>query len=140
MTTQDEDLFAGLSSVPPYLIAEDVLSRIAALPDVPEEILGLVHVAEARISMARRSRPRTPRGRGWLAKVTSFTFPRTFAQAWGDDGQQHLCFTVEVTDGGRAALGRQIEVQVPLSEAERLGKQMGSMATTLRAKTEVGEG
>lgn len=92
-------------------------------------------------------------GRRWLAKVTSFGFPRTFStgplprtggivedilsEAVGR--HHHVCFTVEITDGGARAVGREVEVQVPADEAMRLGQQMIRIATALLPAPREGE-
>ena len=79
--------------------------------------------------------------RSWLAKVTSFAFPRTFSTGplpKTDDidvlvevgrRHHHVCFTVQITDGSKHAVGREVEVQVPADEAMKLGQQMVRVAT-----------
>lgn len=82
--------------------------------------------------------------RRWLAKVTSFAFPRTFAvgpmpqardfpdleshlRAVGEAAKKehHICFTAEITvGGGKKAVGREVEVQIPDEDAERLAHQI----------------
>lgn len=78
--------------------------------------------------------------RTWLAKVTSFAFPRTFSTGplpATDDvatlrdaarRHHHVCFTVQITDGGKRAVGREVEVQLSADEAMELGPQMVSIA------------
>jgi hypothetical protein len=78
--------------------------------------------------------------RTWLAKVTSFAFPRTFSTEPlpnADDvaglmqtarRHHHVCFTVEVTDGGKQAIGRRVEIQIPADDALRLSQQMARIA------------
>ncbi|MFD7661307.1 hypothetical protein [Streptomyces sp. NPDC059788] len=68
--------------------------------------------------------------RAWLAKVTSFAFPCTFTRSWG--AEHHVRFTVVVTDGGKTAIGREVEVQMPVADAERLGQQMLRIAAHQR--------
>jgi hypothetical protein len=89
--------------------------------------------------------------RAWLAKVTSFAFPRTFSTGplpKTDDiavlmqsaaRHHHVCFTVQITDGTKHATGREIEVQVPATEAIKLGQQMVRIATALLPATGDGE-
>lgn len=89
--------------------------------------------------------------RTWLAKVTSFAFPRTFSTGplpKTDDinvlmeagrRHHHVCFTVQITGGGRHAIGREIEVQVPADEAMKLGQQMVRVATALLPAPSEGE-
>ncbi len=89
--------------------------------------------------------------RAWLAKVTSFAFPRTFSTGplpKTDDidvlmaaGRQHhhVCFTVQVTDGTKHAVGREIEVQIPADDAIRLGQQMVRIANALLPAVHEGE-
>lgn len=79
----------------------------------------------------------------WLAKVTSFAFPRTFSTGplpETDDiavlleagrRHHHVCFTVRITDGTKHAIGREVEVQIPADEAIKLGQQMVRVATAL---------
>jgi hypothetical protein len=78
--------------------------------------------------------------RAWLAKVTGFAFPRTFSTgplpktsdltALLEAGRRHhhVCFTVEITDGGKQAVGRQVEIQIPADDALRLSQQMARIA------------
>jgi hypothetical protein len=89
--------------------------------------------------------------RTWLAKVTSFAFPRTFSTGplpKTDDiavlmeagcRHHHVCFTVQITDGTKHASGREIEVQIPATEAIKLGQQMVRVATALLPATGDGE-
>ncbi|MEU0656037.1 hypothetical protein ABZ485_27865 [Streptomyces albogriseolus] len=89
--------------------------------------------------------------RVWLAKVTSFAFPRTFSTGplpKTDDinvlmeagrRHHHVCFTVQITDGGKHAVGREIEVQVSADEAMKLGQQMVRIATALLPAPREGE-
>jgi hypothetical protein len=142
------------SDRPTQDIAKDALNAVAACLDEwegsdwatsrpTEQIRDVVELASARLRMARQMRPsrRTPR---WLAKVTSFAFPRTFAtttqpprpDAYATDEEfiaasaewgrkhHHLCFTVQIAEGGKAAVGREVEVQVPDEDAERLARQI----------------
>jgi len=136
VTAAGGDNLAWLREYPSrYLIAEEALKRILAIskqPNAVEEIRTLALVAQAHIDRAQGSRPRVSNRRGWLAKISGFAFPRTFARAWGEDAKHHVCFTVEITDGGKAATGRQVEVQMPVDEAERLGQQMLRMAAYQR--------
>lgn len=89
--------------------------------------------------------------RAWLAKVTSFAFPRTFSTGplpKTDDidvlmaaGRQHhhVCFTVQITDGTKHAVGREVEVQISADEAMKLGQQMVRIATALLPAPREGE-
>lgn len=89
--------------------------------------------------------------RAWLAKVTSFAFPRTFSteplpNAADVAGlmqvarrHHHVCFTVEVTGGGKHAIGRQVEIQVPADDALRLSQQMARIAEHQLASTREAE-
>jgi hypothetical protein len=81
--------------------------------------------------------------RAWLAKVTSFAFPRTFSTGplpktndltvLADAGRRHhhVCFTVQITDGTKHSVGREVEVQIQADEALKLGQQMVRIATAL---------
>jgi hypothetical protein len=92
------------------------------------------------------SAPRT-----WLAKVTSFAFPRTFSTGplpKTDDldvlveagrRHHHVCFTVHITEGGKHAVGREVEVQIQADEALKLGQQMVRVATALLPAPREGE-
>lgn len=89
--------------------------------------------------------------RAWLAKVTSFAFPRTFSTeplpATNDVAvlleagrrHHHVCFTVEITDGTKHAVGRQVEIQVPADDALRLSQQMARIAEHQLASTREAE-
>ncbi|MFF4187081.1 hypothetical protein ACFYZ9_28205 [Streptomyces sp. NPDC001691] len=115
------------------------------LPQISEA----VELILLKIDVDRRQR--RPHGgggrRSWLAKVTSFAFPRVFAPqtsvaarepapeqmteeellrhtAAVGQAHNHVCFTVEITDGPKTAAGRQVEVQLQDAEAERLAFQI----------------
>lgn len=114
-----------------YEIAEQALKQIGDFLDEWEgsdwaatrpaqEIRGLLDIANARIRMASSIRDR--RNARWLARVTSFAFPRREG-----DGNR-LCFTVDITDGPKSAKGRKVEVQIPDTEAERLAGQIIGLA------------
>lgn len=89
--------------------------------------------------------------RAWLAKVSSFAFPRTFSTGplpKTDDlnvlvqagrRHHHVCFTVQITDGTKQAVGREVEVQLPADDAIKLGQQMVRIATTLLPASREGE-
>lgn len=89
--------------------------------------------------------------RAWLAKVTSFAFPRTFStgplpktdniNVLMEAGRRHhhVCFTVQITDGGKQAVGREVEVQISADEAMKLGQQMVRIATALLPASSEGE-
>lgn len=85
-----------------------------------QDIENLVRVANARIRMAASIRDR--RNARWLARVTSFSFPRPHEQG------ERLCFTVDITDGPKTAKGRKVEVQIPESDAVTLAEQILRMA------------
>lgn len=90
-------------------------------------------------------------GRKWLARVTSFAFPRTFsvgplpntedATVFLEAARQqhHVCFTVQITDGSKSAMSREVEVQLPADDAIRLGQQMVQVATALLPAPRQGE-
>ncbi|MFC7794564.1 hypothetical protein [Streptomyces cinereoruber] len=99
----------------------------------PDEVHQIAETAVALLNMHQRNRP--GRKRTWLAKVASFAFPRTFATAWGDTGEQYVCFTASITKGGKQAVGREIELQLSVEEAERLGQQMLRMVEFQRRQT-----
>ena len=92
---------------------------------------------------------RTPRK--WLGRVTSFAFPRTFSTGplpTTDDTavlmeaarrHHHVCFTVQITDGCKHAMVREVEVQLPADEAMKLGQQMVRVATALLPAPREGE-
>lgn len=91
------------------------------------------------------------RARAWLAKVTSFAFPRTFSTGplpktrdldvlmQAGRRHHHICFTVQITDGTKQAVGREVEVQLPADEAIKLGQQMVRIATALLPAFREGE-
>ncbi|MEU7435707.1 hypothetical protein AB0B07_33440 [Streptomyces sioyaensis] len=96
--------------------------------------------------------------RAWLAKVTSFAFPRSFAvgtpplakdypdlaahlaaAAEYAAKEHHVCFTIQIIDGTKHATGREVEVQVPAADAMKLGQQMVRIATALLPPSREGE-
>lgn len=96
--------------------------------------------------------------RDWLAKVTSIAFPRSFAVGTPPMAkdypnleahltacteyaakEHHVCFTAQITDGTKHAIGREVEVQIPAAEAMKLGQQMVRVATYLRPALREGE-
>ena len=89
--------------------------------------------------------------RAWLANVTSFAFPRTFATGplpKTDDlavllkagrRHHHVCLTIQITDGTKHAVGREVEVQIQADEAIKLGQQMVRVATALLPAPREGE-
>lgn len=138
MSASGEDFLA----TPRALLMEDVLGSVRAMAKLPnppiDDIRKTLDLAHARLEMLGRRRPGRTRERfAWLAKVTSFAFPRTFFTA--PRGVEHpprehqrVCFTVEVTEGGgRQGVGREIEVQLPLADAMKFGAQMVRVAQQL---------
>ncbi|MGP3738001.1 hypothetical protein ACTWJ9_33365 (plasmid) [Streptomyces sp. GDS52] len=152
MTGQGEGAIEDVFAAPTSLTAETALRQINHLlanGASPEDVRGVVVSAIARIDMMRRSRPprQSGRKRRWLARLTSAAFPRSFAvgtppmakdypdleahlaaAAEYAAKEHHVCFTIEITDGGAGATGREIEVQVPADDALRFGPQMVRIA------------
>lgn len=126
-----------LYSVPSGLAASAVyrLHHLLEAGADREELAEVVATAAALLDMSQRGRSPLVRKRSWLAKVSSAAFPRTFARAWGDAGEPYVCFTVDITEGGKQALDRQVEVQLPVEDAERLGQQMLRMVEFQRGQT-----
>ncbi|WP_327259951.1 hypothetical protein [Streptomyces sp. NBC_01240] len=122
MTAAGEDLLA----VHPAAIAEAALRQIHDLADQAalDEIRSVAVMAVASIDMHRRSQSGRARGRAWLAKMTSAAFPRCFTAQWNEPAKNHLCFTVQITEGVKNVIGRPVEVQVPDEDAERLARQI----------------
>ncbi|MFF3734034.1 hypothetical protein ACFYXM_27940 [Streptomyces sp. NPDC002476] len=139
-------------AIPPSLLAETTLHELLALSrkkgTTLRQIKEALELTLLKIDVDRRQR-RPYRGgrRSWLARVTSFAFPRTFATkafafARAVDPEQmteedllrqaaaeaqahnHICFTIEITDGPKTAAGREVEVQLQDAEAERLVGQI----------------
>ncbi|MFI1225889.1 MULTISPECIES: hypothetical protein [unclassified Streptomyces] len=134
------------------LPAEAALRELLALSrqrnTTPAQITQAVEVALLKIDDdRRRCRPHGGGRRPLLARVTSFAFPRVFApqpsaaahapapkQMTEEDllrhvaaegrAHNHICFTVEITDGPKAMAGREVEVQVQDAEAEKLAGQI----------------
>lgn len=89
--------------------------------------------------------------RPWLAKVTSFAFPRTFSTGplpKTDDiavlleagrRHHHVCFTVQITNGTKHAAGREVEVQIPADDAIKLSQHMARIANALLPAAREGE-
>lgn len=133
--------------IPRYEIAERALASLRSEIDqwrdngksqmsLLVEIAHILDLADTRLRMMslRRRRP----GANWLAKATSFTYPRQFAGEWGADPDPHLCMQIEITDGPKAARDRYIEIQLPDNEAERLAKQILDMIEHRRKAGEEG--
>ncbi|MEU3261028.1 hypothetical protein ABZ694_25100 [Streptomyces albidoflavus] len=136
MSAQGEGLYGEILSAAPPVLAEAAIRRVHELLEAGADTADIRELADtsiALLNMHQRNRP--GRKRAWLAKVTSFAFPRTFATAWGDTGKHHVCFTASVTKGGKQAVGREIEVQLPVAEAERLAQQMLRMVEFQRGQT-----
>lgn len=132
-----ENLYGDVLAAAPPVLAEAAIRRVHELLDAgadPEDVRELATTSVALLNMHQRNRP--GRKRAWLAKVTSFAFPRTFASAWGDAGQPYVCFTASITKGGKQAVGREIELQLPVEDAERLGQQMLRMVEFQRRQTQ----
>lgn len=123
MTAVGEDLLA----VHPGAIAEAALRHILDLAQDEDGFKGVRDIATmavASIDMHRRGRRGSSRRRLWLAKVTSFAFPRCFTAQWGEPARNHVCFTVELSEASKKAVGCAVEVQLPDADAERLARQM----------------
>ncbi|MGW0603933.1 hypothetical protein [Streptomyces sp. NPDC002640] len=143
-------------ATPSALLAETALRELLTLSrgkgTTLAQITEAAELSLLEIDIDRRQR--RPRGSGhpWLAKVTSFAFPRAFATRVSAaarasapeqmteeellrhataEGQahNHICFTAEITDGPKTAAGRQIEVQLPDTEAEKLANQILKLIT-----------
>lgn len=131
-----DDLYGDVLAAAPPVLAETAIRRVHELLEAganTADIYELVETSVALLNMHQRNRP--GRKRAWLAKVTSFAFPRTFATAWGNTGEHYVCFTGSITKGGKHAVGREIEVQLPVDDAERLGQQMLRMVKFQRGQT-----
>lgn len=131
MTGQGAQPYGEVLSAAPPVLAEAAIRRVHELLDAgadTDDVHEVAATAVALLNMHQRGRSSQGRKRTWLAKVTSFTFPRTFARAWGDTGEHYVCFTAKITEGGKQALDREVELQLPVEDAERLGQQMLSIA------------
>ncbi|MEU1327157.1 hypothetical protein [Streptomyces microflavus] len=131
-----DNLYGDVLAAAPPVLAEAAIRRVHELLEAGAEsadVHEVVTTSVALLNMHQRNRP--GRKRAWLAKVTSFAFPRTFATAWGDTGEHYVCFTGSITKGGKQAVGREIEVQLPVDDAERLGQQMLRMVAFQRGQT-----
>ncbi|MFB8122081.1 hypothetical protein ACFVG1_12915 [Streptomyces bacillaris] len=131
-----DDLYGAVLASAPPVLAEAAIRRVHELLEAGADsatIHEVVTTSVALLNMHQRNRP--GRKRAWLAKVTSFAFPRTFATAWGDTGEHYVCFTGSITKGGKQAVGREIEVQLSIEDAERLGQQMLRMVEFQRGQT-----
>lgn len=128
-------LYGDVLAAAPPVLAEAALRRVHELLEAGADTAAVhevVTTSVALLNMHQRNRP--GRKRAWLAKVTSFAFPRTFATAWGDTGEHYVCFTGSITKGGKQTVGREIEVQLPIEDAERLGQQMLKMVDFQRGQ------
>lgn len=140
-----DDLYGDVLSASPSMLAETALRQLHSLVTAgasAEEIQQVATTSVALLNMRQRSRGFRGR-KQWLAKVTSFAFPRTFSTGplpkTGDvdvlmeagSRHHHMCFTVQVTDGTKHAIGRELEVQMPADDAMKLGQQMVRIATAL---------
>ncbi|WP_098007813.1 hypothetical protein [Streptomyces sp. sk226] len=131
-----DGLYGAVLAAAPPVLAEAALRRVHELLEAgadSADVHEVVTTSVALLDMHQRNRP--GRKRAWLAKVTSFAFPRTFATAWGNTGEHYVCFTGAITKGGKQAVGREIEVQLPVDDAERLGQQMLRMVEFQRGQT-----
>ena len=135
----------------PAVLASEALRAIRDMAERPgasvDDIREVADLALTRLSLAGRFRDRTRQRIQWLAKVTSFAFPRTFyvgALPQTDDPatlleaarrQHHVCFTVQITQGGgKDARHREVEVQVPADKAMQLGQQIVRIAQSFDHK------
>lgn len=135
MTSRGADLRA---TAPAVLAAESLraIRDLASQPGVSvDQIRETAELAVTRLDFVTASRAHSGKRFRWLAKVTSFGFPRTFSTGplAGDPessrDHHHVCFTVQVTrGGGQATVDRDIEVQVPADRAMQLGQQLVRIA------------
>ena len=131
-----DNLYGAVLAAAPPVLAEAAIRRIHELLEAgadSADVHEVVTTSVALLNMHQRNRP--GRKRTWLAKVTSFAFPRTFAPAWGGTGEHYVCFTGSITKGGKQAVGREIELQLHVEDAERLGQQMLRMVEFQRGQT-----
>jgi len=142
MSVDDEsNPYGDVLAASPAMLAEAALRQVQELLTSgasAEDVREVATTAVALLNMHQRMRP-SPRRR-WLANVTSFAFPRTFSTGplpATDDvatlrdaarRHHHVCFTVQITDGTKQAVGREVEVQVPADDALRLSQQMARIA------------
>ncbi|MDK0525042.1 hypothetical protein [Streptomyces sp. ML-6] len=136
MTGQGENPYGDVLAAAPPVLAEVAIRQVHGLLEAgadTADVREVVATSVALLNMHQRNRP--GRKRAWLAKVTSFAFPRTFATAWGDAGEHYVCFTGSITKGGKQAVGREIELQLPVEDAERLGQQMLRVVQFQRGQT-----
>lgn len=89
------------------------------------EIDHILTMAYGRLRMAGMKRDR--RNARWLARITSYTFPRTLKNRLGPDEASAVCFTVDITDGAKSARGRRVEIRMSAKNARLLGRQMAEM-------------
>jgi hypothetical protein len=137
----ESNQYGDVLAASPTVLAETALRQVHELLTSGasvEDVRQVATTAVALLNMHQRTRPSLRRR--WLAKVTSFTFPRTFSTGplpatadvatLRDAARRHLhvCFTVQITDGTKQAVGREVEVQVPADDALRLGQQMARIA------------
>ncbi|WP_045562710.1 hypothetical protein [Streptomyces sp. FxanaA7] len=133
--------YGDVLAASPTVLAETVLRQVQELLTSGasvEDVREVVSTAVALLNMHQKMRPSLRRR--LLGKVTSFTFPRTFSTGplpATDDvatlreaarRHHHVCFTVQITDGTKQAVGREVEVQVPADDALRLSQQMARIA------------
>lgn len=143
MSDREHDIYGDILAASTSMLAETALRQIHELTTAGaahEEIHEVAVTSVALLNLQQQAKSRRGRKRQWLAKVTSFTFPRTFSTGplpKTDDidvllkagrRHHHVCFTVQITDGGKHAVGREVEVQLPADEAMRLGPQMVRIA------------
>ncbi|MFJ1900438.1 hypothetical protein [Streptomyces sp. NPDC088115] len=132
----DENPYGDVLAAAPPVLAEAAIRQVHELLDAGADTVDVREVATTAVALLNmHQRNRAGRKRPWLAKVTSFAFPRTFATAWGDAGEHYVCFTGAITKGGKQAVGREIELQLPVEDAERLGQQMLRMVEFQRRQT-----
>ncbi|MBP5918704.1 hypothetical protein F3K34_43760 [Streptomyces sp. LBUM 1486] len=154
MTAQGEDPYGDVLAAAPSVLAETALRQVEKLLTdgaSSKDISDVATTAVALLDMHQRARVDRSRKRRWLAKVTSFAFPRTFSTGplpKTDDlsvllsagrRHHHVCVTVQITEGGKHAVGREVEVQIPADQAIKLGRQMVRVATALLPAPSEGE-
>lgn len=142
MSDHEQSPYGDVLNASPSTLAETALRQVQKLltDSAPmEDVEEVTATAVALLNMHQSNRAYQGRKR-WLAKVASFTFPRTFSTGplpKTDDvavlreaarRHRHVCFTVQITDGTKPAVGREVEVQVQADDAVRLAEQMLRMA------------
>lgn len=125
---------------PRYEIAENTLKEIREVLDGREggdrshactmqQVEHLVLLAEARLRMAGMRRDR--RQARWFAVIPGSAFPRK-SSLNKDEYDDTIRFVATITEGAKTAVGKVVEVKMPMEDAMRFAQGVLGMVETLK--------